>query len=144
MSPKTATATVRHLTNSRASGGPVPCRAVGPTARQRSVRGRLTRSRLESAVRRAVDVFFHFTHRDPRAKVLWCHTEQVWMGSETYLNWALCDSQIDIPWVVAATADAPEDASELREVVRIELKAYWKDRIASLSSRTRPCWQALP
>jgi hypothetical protein len=91
-----------------------------------------------------VDLFFRFTHRHPRAKVLWSHTAQVWMGSETYLNWALGDSQIDIPWIVATTLNAPEDANELREVVHTELEAYWKDRIASLSSKARPSWRALP
>jgi hypothetical protein len=66
------------------------------------------------------------------------------MGCETFLNWALCDSRIDIPWVVAATPNAPDDPDELREVVRTELEAYWTDRIASLSSRSHPRWQALP
>ena len=144
MPRKSATPTVLRRTSSRLVGCPTRHESSDPTTRQRSVRSHLSGAGLELAVRRAVDAFFHFTHRDPHAKVLWCHTEQVWMGSETFFNWALCDAQIDIPWVVAAAPDAPGDADNLREAVQAELKAYWKDRIVSLPFRTRPGWRALP
>jgi hypothetical protein len=115
-----------------------------PTARQRYVRSRSRRASLECAVRFAVDVFFAFKYRSSRACALWCETERVWLGSTTYLDWALCDADIGIPWTVATALDAPENADELREAVRAELIAYWALQMASLPSNEHPCWLPLP
>jgi hypothetical protein len=111
--------------------------------RQQSGRRRSNGLSLASAVRRAVDVFFRFQYRDPRAKALWCATERVWLGGETFLYWAFWDGEIDIPWVVATARDAPQDAADLHKVVRAELKAYWAERTASLP-RSQPIYQPLP
>jgi hypothetical protein len=118
--------------------------AVRPTVRQRSGRYRSSRLSLEDAVRDAVDVFFRFQYRDPRDKALWCETERVWLGRETFLHWALRDADFDIPWVVATAPDAPEDADALRKAVRAKLTAYWADRTASLPRREQPHWLPLP
>lgn len=115
-----------------------------PTYRQRSSRRRSSGSPLESAVRDAVDLFFRFKYRNPEAKALWCETERVWLGRETFLHWALWDDEIDIPWVVATAPDAPAEADDLREAVRAELKAYWAERTSSLPQRARPRWMPLP
>ena len=66
------------------------------------------------------------------------------MGSQTFLNWAMCDAGIDIPWTVAEAADAPQTADELREAVRAELIAYWGDQLASLPPKATPLWPPLP
>ena len=118
--------------------------AHGRTSRQRSVRCRSSSVSLENAVCHAVDLFFGFKYRDPRSAALWCDTQRVWLGSETFLYWALWDADIDIPWVVATALDAPEDAGELREAVRAELSAYWEDRTASLPRTGQPRWLPLP
>ena len=66
------------------------------------------------------------------------------MGSKTFLNWALYDAYIDIPWMVAEAADAPDTAEELRAAVRDELIAYWADQLASLPCKATPHWPPLP
>ena len=123
---------------------PVPPPPNGPTARQRSVRHRARRLYLHAAVRLAVLAFFRFTHRAERTKALWSHREGVWMGSQTFLNWAMSDGHIDIPWTVAEAADAPDTADELRAAVRNELRAYWADQLASLPAKASPKWPPLP
>jgi len=115
-----------------------------PTARQRYVRSRSSRASLECAVRFAVDVFFGFRYRSTGASALWCETERVWLGNETFVDWALCDADIGIPWAVATALDAPENPDELREAVRAELIAYWTLQMASLPSNEHPRWLPLP
>ncbi len=126
--------------NARLASAPAHVR----TSRQRSLRCRSSRVSLESAVGRAVDLFFGFKYRDPRAMALWCETQRVWLGSETFLHWALRDADIDIPWVVATALDAPEDTGDLRDAVRVELFAYWANRMASLPRTGLPHWMPLP
>ncbi len=115
-----------------------------PSTRQRSVRRHSCGLPLKRAVRFAVQVFFDFDCRAKAGSALWSETERVWMGSETFLYWALWDAEIDIPWVVATAAGVPEDAKQLREAVRAELVAYWADRLASLPRSGRPVWLPLP
>ena len=66
------------------------------------------------------------------------------MGSKTFLDWAMCMENIDIPWVVATAAGAPSDVEELREEVLAELNSYWEDRLHALPSKERPHWLPLP
>jgi hypothetical protein len=116
----------------------------GPSARQRSVRRRASGRPLQNAVRLAADTFFQFTHRAKRSKALWSDTDHVWLGSKTFLDWAMSEKEINIPWVVAKASDAPHAADELREAVHGELVAYWADRMASLPSKSNPRWLPLP
>ncbi len=116
----------------------------GPTPRQRSVRHRASRLYLASAVRFAAQAFFGFTHRGEPAEALWSGREGVWLGSQTFLHWAMCDAHADIPWLVAAATDAPKTAHELREAVRAELIAYWAEELAVLPRTNRPAWSPLP
>jgi hypothetical protein len=122
----------------------VPLSVSGPSGRQWSVRRRAGRLSFKGAVRLAADMFFRFTHRASRSKALWSETERVWLGNKTFLNWALRDAHIDIPWVVALAADAPQTTDELDNAVRAELVAYWADRLASLPQRSAPGWLPLP
>lgn len=115
-----------------------------PTCRQRSIRRRARRYSLKKAVRFAVDVSFHFTGRAVQVKALWSETERVWLGSKTFLDWAMCIENIDIPWSVATAAGAPQDTEELREAVLEELNAYWSNRLAALPPQERPHWLPLP
>ena len=114
------------------------------TCRQRSIRRRARRYSLKEAVRYAVDVCFRFTGRAVQVKALWSETERVWLGSKTFLDWAMCLENIDIPWAVATAAGAPEDPGQLREAVLEELHAYWTDRLKALPSKERPHWLPLP
>ena len=114
------------------------------TRRQRSVRQRASRLYLHAAVRLAARAFFCFTHRAERAEALWSDCDHVWLGSQTFLHWALCDVGIDIPWVVAEATDAPDAADELHEAVRAELTAYWAEQLASLPRKSTPSWPPLP
>lgn len=118
--------------------------AMRPGPRQRVLRRRSRRLSLKQAVRHAVDMLFRFEYRAPRAEALWCESKRVWLGSETFLYWALWDSEIDIPWAVAMALDAPQGADDLREAVRAELTAYWADRTASLPRKAKPHWLPLP
>jgi hypothetical protein len=115
-----------------------------PTARQRTRRCRSRRLSLGAAVRRAVDVFFRFTHRAAESKALWSELERVWMGRATFLDWALSDPDIDIPWVVALAADAPPVFDDLVSAVRDELIAYWTIQFARLPPAKKPRWLPLP
>ena len=118
--------------------------AGGPTQCQQSIRRRLNQVSFRRAVRRAADVFFRFQYRASKGPALWCGTHRVWMGSETFLHWAILDGQIDIPWVVASTLEAPCGAEDLRKAVHAELLAYWQDRSASLPCKAKPQWLPLP
>jgi hypothetical protein len=114
------------------------------THRQRARQQRSRRLKLQIAVRHAVDVFFRFTQRDSHSKSLWSETERVWMGRSTFLDWAVRDPEIDIPWVVAGAADAPAGADEFQEAVCSELKAYWTIQSARLPNEKKPRWLPLP
>jgi len=122
----------------------IPPPPNGPTRRQLSVRHRASRLYLHAAVRLAADAFFRFTHRAKRAEALWSHTERVWLGSRTFLHWAMCDARIDIPWLVAEVVDAPETVDELQKAVRAELIAYWAEQLAALPHKSTPQWLPLP
>ncbi len=114
------------------------------TCRQRSIRRRARRYSLPQAVRFAVDVCFRFTGRAVQVKALWSETERVWLGNKTFVDWAMCIENIDIPWAVATAAGAPASVEQLREAVLAELNAYWIDRLAVLPSKERPHWLPLP
>ena len=114
------------------------------TCRQRSIRRRARRYSLKKAVRFAVDVCFRFSGRAVQVKALWSETERVWLGSKTFLDWAMCIENIDIPWVVATAAGAPEDVEQLRDEVLVELNSYWADSLEELPSKERPHWLPLP
>jgi len=116
----------------------------GLSARQRSAQHRASRLPFKGAVRSATDSMFGFTHRSTRGKALWSETERVWLGSSTFLHWAMRDAEIDIPRMVAKTDDAPDSTDELLEAVYAELKAYWADHLASLPSKSTPAWLPLP
>ena len=114
------------------------------TCRQRSIRRRARQYSLKKAVRFAVDVCFDFSGRAVEFKALWSKKERVWLGSKTFLDWSLWIESIDIPWVVATAAGAPENVEQLREAVLAELNEYWVDRLAMLPSQERPRWLPLP
>lgn len=115
-----------------------------PSPHQKSVRRRTSGLHLRGAVRLAVHAFFHFTHRSREAKALWSRSERVWLGNRTFLDWAMRDGTIDLPWLVADAADAPETADELREAVHAELVAYWAEQLAALPRKSTPHWPPLP
>ena len=114
------------------------------TRRQRWIRRRAVDLHLRGAVRLAVNTFFRFTHRSKDAKALWSQRERVWIGNRTFLEWALSEAEIDIPWIVAKSADAPESKNEFRRAVREELLACWADQMAELPSKSTPRWPPLP
>jgi len=122
----------------------IPLPPNGPTPRQLSVRHRASRLYLHGAVRLAANSFFRFTHRASRSDALWSHSERVWLGSKTFLNWAMCDTGIDMPWLVANAADAPDTESKLQKAVRAELVAYWAEQLDALPRKSTPTWQPLP
>ena len=126
------------------NGQRIPLPQQDPTPRQRSVRNRARQLSLHRAIWLAADTFFRFTHRAEVSNALWSHRERVWMGSKTFLNWAMCDAGIDMPWLVSGVADAPEKPDELHKAVRAELVAYWKERLAALPSKSTPTWPPLP
>jgi hypothetical protein len=119
-------------------------RPVTSTKRQRLMRRRLRGLPLKQAVRRAIDRYFDFRSRTVEGKALWSETEHVWLGSATFLHWAMWLKEINIPWIVAATAGAPLDSDKLRGAVLAELLAYWADRISALPCRAQPHWLPLP
>jgi hypothetical protein len=92
----------------------------------------------------AAHAFFRFTHRAKRAEALWSRRERVWLGRKTFLDWAMADGGIAIPWVVAEVADAPLAADDLYEAVRAELIAYWAEQLAALPPKSTPAWPPLP
>ena len=122
----------------------IPPPLNGPTLRQQSVRHRASGLYLRGAVRLAARVFFRFTHRAKTAEALWSRSERVWLGRKTFLDWAMCDAGIAIPWLVAEVADAPETADDLHEAVRAELIAYWAEQLADLPGKSTPGWPPLP
>jgi hypothetical protein len=114
------------------------------TMRQRIVRYRASQLPWRVAVRMAARAFFHFTHRARSDKALWSESERVWLGSQTFLHWAMSDDDIDIPWLVAGVSGAPEEADELESAVRRELLAYWGEQLAALPQKSTPRWLPLP
>lgn len=115
-----------------------------PSHRQRSVRWRARRLSLRGAVRLAAGAFFRFQCRAAKVTALWSDVENVWLGRETFLYWALCDTEIDVPWLVAEAIDAPQDGDDLRAAVRAELDAYWREQMTSLPRTGQPRWLPLP
>jgi hypothetical protein len=122
----------------------IPSHSHVSTSRQRALRRHSRKVSLQSAVRFAVDVCFRFRCRAIQGKALWSDVERVWLGSDTFLYWALWLEDIDIPWTVATAAGAPEDAEELRDVVHAELACYWGERLAALPRDKCPPWLPLP
>lgn len=118
--------------------------AESPSGRQRSFRCRTRHLSLRRAVRLAADAFFGFKSRAPKTASLWSSVEQVWLGRETFLHWAMWDAEINIPWVVAEAVDAPHPLDELRAAVGEELTAYWHKRVTSLPLAGKPHWMSLP
>ena len=118
--------------------------ATPPSGRQRSIRCRARGLSLRDAVRFAADAFFRFKYRAAKAVALWSSAERVWLGRETFHYWALWDTGIDIPWMVAQATDAPENTDELLAAVRAELAAYWEKRMTSLPPTGQPHWLPLP
>ena len=116
----------------------------GLSARQQSVRRRARQLCFKAAVRLAADSLFDFTHRATRGKSLWSDSVCVWLGSATFIHWAMGEVQIDIPRIVAETDGAPDGADEFHGAVRSELMAYWADRLASLPPKSTPGWLPLP
>ena len=114
------------------------------TARQRSLRRHSCGQPLKKAVRFAVDTCFRFQCRAPQGKALWSETERVWLGNDTFMHWAICLEDIDIPWAVATASGAPTNANQLRVAVVTELKSYWADQVAELPRREDPRWMPLP
>ena len=121
-----------------------PSSRQASTGRQRSIRRHCRGLSLRPAVRHAVDVCFRFKCRAVEGKALWSDTERVWLGSHTFLHWAICLADIDIPWAVATAAGAPADMEQLTDVVRAELDSYWTERLSVLPRRQRPHWLPLP
>jgi hypothetical protein len=117
---------------------------IRPSGRQLSVRCRARRLSLRGAVHLAADALFAFKYRAAKTTALWSSAEQVWLGRETFLYWALWDTGIDIPWVVAQATDAPEQTDELLAAVRAELAAYWDKRLTCLPRTGKPYWLPLP
>ena len=115
-----------------------------PSVVQQNLRRRASRRELRPAVGLAVKAFFRFTHRAREAKALWSETGTVLLGRTTFLHWALNDAEIDIPWVVATAANAPDNADELRKAVRSELDAIWTDQLAALPLMSANNWLPLP
>jgi hypothetical protein len=118
--------------------------ASGRSLRQRSLRRRVSPLSLADGVRLAVGALFRFRYCGVRTGALWSEAEHVWLGRETFLHWAIWDSDIDIPWVVAATADAPGDEDELLAAVRVELISYWTTSLERLPEKKSPTWLPLP
>ena len=122
----------------------VLCEINGPSAGQRYLRRRVGSMPLGSAVRVAAGAFFRFRYRGARTAALLSESRHVWMGRGTFLHWALWDGDIDIPWVVAGAADAPNDEEELRHAVRDELISYWAASVDRLPQKKSPAWLPLP
>jgi len=123
---------------------PAPSPSNRQTPRQRCLRHRASGLSLHRAVRLAVHAFFHFTHRAERAAALWSRSEHVWLGKQTFLSWAMCDAAIDVPWLVADAADAPQTTDELHQAIRAELNSYWAEQLDCLPRKSTPRWLALP
>ena len=99
---------------------------------------------FKAAVRLVADTLFHFTHRATEGKSLWSDSVRVWMGSATFVYWAMEHVDMDIPRIVAGTDGAPDTREDLHERVRLELLAYWANCLASLPRKSTPGWMPLP
>jgi hypothetical protein len=115
-----------------------------PSTVQQTLRRRARQQTLHAGVRLAADALFGFTRRANNAKALWSETASVWLGNATFLHWAMNDSDINIPWVVASAADAPQSARALRQAVRLELADYWAEQLAALPRASTGNWLPLP
>lgn len=113
-------------------------------ARQRVLRRRCRRLRLEQAVRIAVCGLFGFRYRARSRPALWCTACRVWLGPQTFLEWAFWAPEIDILWVVQGACDAPADKAELRKAAKAALLNDWEDNLAVLPCRDNPRWLPLP
>lgn len=116
----------------------------GLSARQRSVQRRARQMSFRPAVWLAADALFGFTHRATNAKALWCETVRVWLGRTTFLDWAMDESDINIPRIVHKSTGAPDALDELQKAVREELMAYWADHLTSLPRKSTRAWLPLP
>ena len=114
------------------------------SARQRRVQHRTRRLCFKAAVRLAADVLFGFTHRTLQGKALWSDSMCVWLGSATFMHWAMGEGHIDIPRIVAQADGTPDNTDELHEAVHVELTAYWADCLAFLPPKSTPGWTPLP
>ncbi|MBN2475998.1 MAG: hypothetical protein JXB62_15405 [Pirellulales bacterium] len=114
------------------------------SARQRFVRYRASRLPFKAAVRLAADALFRFTHCASASKALWSERTHVWLGRKTFFCWAMEDTEIDIPRMVADTVDAPESSDELCRAVHAALTDYWTDRLDRLPAKSTPRWLPLP
>jgi len=114
------------------------------SARQQRVQRRARRLCFKAAIRLAADALFCFTHRATQGKALWSDSVCVWLGSATFIHWAMGEAWIDIPRIVAETDGAPSSADEFRGAVHMELMAYWADCLASLPPKSTPGWPPLP
>ena len=117
---------------------------VRRSRKQRSIREAVNGEALEAAVPTAIASFFRFTHRTGDRKALWCDSLVVWLGRSTFLTWCLEDAEIDIPWVVANSVDAPNDKKELRTQVRLLARAYFESQLGGLPPRSTGSWLPLP
>ncbi len=116
----------------------------GLSARQRRVRRRARQLCFKAAVRLAADSLFDFTHRAAQGKSLWSDSVCVWLGSATFIHWAMGEVQINIPRIVAGADGAPDGVDEFHGAVQAELLSYWADRLASLPTKSTPGWLPLP
>jgi len=114
------------------------------SARQRRAQDHARRVGFRAAVHVAADALFRFTHCRTQGRALWSDSTCAWLGSATFVHWAMEAGHIDIPRIVAETDGAPDTAEELHAAVRIELMVYWADRLASLPSKSTPGWLPLP
>ena len=118
--------------------------AAKPTSRQLTIRRHLEGRDVETAVRLAVRSLFQFTHRASNARALWSDSQVVWLGRTTFLQWCLEDQEFNVPWLVQGTIGAPRNSAELREMVRVQLTAYFAERLSKLPRRSTGNWLPLP
>jgi hypothetical protein len=111
---------------------------------QRRLRRRLGGQSLRDAVRAAVRSRFGFTHRAREGESLWSGREHVWLGRATFLHWSMHDEMIDVPWLVGLARGAAVTDAERDEAIRHELLVVWRERLASLPSKSTPSWLSLP
>ena len=114
------------------------------SSHQRRLQRQIRYMSFEAAVRLVADTLFHFTHCAAQGKSLWSDSVCAWMGSVTFVHWALEQVDMDIPRIVAGTHGAPDTVKGLHEEVRLELLAYWADCLASLPPKSTPSWLPLP
>jgi hypothetical protein len=114
------------------------------SARQRRVQCCARRLCFKDAVRLTADAFFRFTHRAIHENALWSETVCVWLGSATFIQWAMGEVHVDIPRIVAGADGAPDKTDALRDAVHEELRDYWEDCLASLPPKDIAGWRPLP